>query len=609
LSAHQTGLYEIDFESLISTLAQNLYTNPKVVIRELVQNASDSCSRRMSIEPYSSRIAITVDRPNHQLIVQDNGAGMIHQEVVYYLASIGRGKTREERRRFLDSGDAAAQEAARMLIGQFGIGFLSSFIVADEVVVDTYSPERGKPVNWICHGTQEYEIGEGTYYQQGTRVCLNLRPQHYDLLDEDTVRGSIIRYADLIAHPIFLNAEQRPVNRMNAPWHIEASEAEYADYIKHRYGAHPLALLPIQEDEGDKLRVQGVIFIPPGTTAFHRRLGSVDLFQTRMYVTEDLDLLPDWAAFACAVLDCPTLDLVASREAVIRARPSYLALQRFLADTITRFVTDLARFQRPTFLEIIRQHEWAVMIGALRNDTFFHQVKDLIPFGSDAGRMVLPAYLERAPARLGGMRTIVYMPGDHPVSSHQSSLFKAQGIPILQADVVEEQFLRKYVAQADNLNLRPLHSGIIDVLEADRESRWQGIVAWYQELGIVASAVKFAPTEMMAVAVRQDDFDQKRLVSQLINGERMLSDFMRRIGREKSDAYGLAFNTENPTIQKLISFDGAPKVRNIVLRSIYASALLAAGVELTNELSQEIANTQQQVLSLLMEQVPRTKES
>lgn len=295
----QTGKFQIDFENLINVLAENLYSDPKAAIRELIQNANDSIVRRIAFYQEQSisfvpTIHITTHRESRQLIIEDNGAGMIEREVINYLARIGGGRTREDRRTLVTKDP----QATTLLIGQFGIGFLSSFVAAEEVIVDTLSVEHGVPVRWECKGTAEYQLSRGNRIEPGTQVILHLKQAHYDLLDEQILQDTIIRYADLIAFPIYLNESGKAVNRTNAPWYSDATEAEYAEYIQHRYNTIPLALKPIAVNQ-ESLQVKGVLYVPPQAKEFKGRFRSVDLFQNRMYVGEDLNILPDWANFVC----------------------------------------------------------------------------------------------------------------------------------------------------------------------------------------------------------------------------------------------------------------------------------------------------------------------
>jgi molecular chaperone HtpG len=599
--AAEAGTFQVDFQSLIKVLGENLYANPKAAVRELIQNANDSCVRRQATgQVFRPAIQVTAQRDERMLVFEDNGSGMVHDDVVKYLASIGGGRTRHERARL----STENPKAAKMLIGQFGIGFLSAFVVAERVIVDTLSIEGGLPVCWVCEGTAEYQITQSDRAEPGTRVTLHLKDAHFDLLEEEMLQNTIVRYADFIAFPIYLNGNPNPVNRMNAPWHLEGTESEYAAYIKHRYGVTPL-VLEIIAVERDDLEAQGALFIPPRSADWKRRLRSIDIFHKRMFIGEDLNILPEWAGFVSGVLDCPTLDLVASRESVISERPSYKALQDYLGEAVTAFIRRLAERERPIFLEVIRQHDWPVKWGAVRSDFFFDQVKDLIPVPSDMGPLTLPKYLERTPERLGGIKTIYYVPGEHPLGQQQSNLFRARGVPIFHADVVDEQFLKKYAERGESLSLRQMASGVVELMEFAEGAQWRALEARYQELGIVARSVRFHPPEMPAMAVRQADYDQERLIEQIVDGSRTLFDFMSRVGKEKSDAYGLCFNVDNPIIQRLAAYEGELAVLNVALRAIYSSALLAAGVELSPELSQSVAHSEMRVIELLLEQEAR----
>jgi molecular chaperone HtpG len=593
-----SGTFQVDFPSLIKVLGENLYANPRACVRELIQNANDSCVRRQSAgQTFVPAIHVLANAEERTLVFEDNGAGMLHEDVVRYLASIGGGRTRSERVR-LSTED---KNAANMLIGQFGIGFLSSFVVADRVIVDTLSIEGDAPIRWICEGSAEYQIGTGERSTPGTRVQLFLKASHFDLLEEETLINTIVYYADFIGFPIYLNTQETPINRMRAPWHQESNLEDYATYIQHRYGVAPLALEPVNVMRDD-LIVQGVLFVPPRNPEWKRHLRSIDLFQKRMFIGEDLHILPEWAGFISGILDCATLDLVASRESAIGERPSYKALQTYLGEAVTAFVQRLATQERSTFLEVINQHEWAVKWGAVRNDFFFKQVKDLIPIGSDMGQLTVPKYLQRSPERLGGIKTIYYVPGQQVPGQQQSTVFRARGVPIFCADVVDEQFLKKYAERDNSLNLRQMVSGVVEMMDFVEGDQWRTVEARYQQMGITARGVRFHPPEMPALAVRRSDYDRDQMIDQVVEGNRSLFDFIGRVGKETSDAYELCFNTDNPIIQRLANYQGSQAIQDAALQSIYSSALLAAGVELTAELSQSVAQAEMHVIELLLQQ-------
>src|SRR5205807_135187 len=124
---------------------------------------------------------------------------------------------------------------------------------------------------------------------------------------------------------------------------------------------------------------------------------------------------------------------------------------------------------------------------------------------SDMGPLTLPKYLERVPARFGNTKTIYYVPGEQSLGYQQGNLFKARGVPVFQADVMAEQFLEKYAHSDEHLNLRPMISGVVELMEFAPGAQWRNLEALYQELAIVARAVRFYPPEMPAMVVRQAD--------------------------------------------------------------------------------------------------------
>jgi molecular chaperone HtpG len=603
----RSGVYQVDFASLIKVLGVNLYSNPKATIRELIQNASDSCVRRAAVlaampnqaEAYTPFIRIWADSEAGTLTFEDNGAGMVQEEVIRYLASIGAGRTREERQRLSTSDQAAAA----MLIGQFGVGFLSAFVVADKVIVDTLAlTDQARAVHWVCEGSAEYVLSQGEARAVGTTITLFLKDASYDLLEAATLKEAVVRYADFIAFPIYLNGSNTPVNLRQAPWHkTDATNADYIRYIEHRYGVTPLACTALSVEQAG-LAAKGVLFIPPQGANFKRRLRSTDIFQRRMYIGEDLNILPEWAEFVCAVVDSPSLELVASREAVMTAQPSYWSLHNYLEGAVTSFISEIAQHQQAVFKQVIEQHEWQMLLGATRNNLFFDQVKDLIPLLSDMGKLTLPDYLERVPAKLGNFKTIYYLPEKQKSGQQQSSLFRAQGIPIYIANAAVEQFLQRYAEQNDDVTLRQMVSGVIELMEIVSSPEWHFLEERFAEIDILARAVKFYPTSTPAMAVRQPEYDSDSLLDQLISGRRGLFDFIERAGRETADAYTLCFNVDNPLIQKLATYRGDQNLLIASLRAIQASALLIAGVELDVELAQQVAVAQTQIIELALNQ-------
>src|SRR5438876_7089547 len=285
---NSSGLMSIHLHSVIKTLGESLYSDPSVSIRELIQNANDTCIVRMADDPEGVsdlKIHIRFDAWNRRLVIEDNGAGMTEEEVKEFLTVIGSSKTEQVRARLEQMGDGSLAER---LIGRFGLGLLSAFIIGNSIEFATLSyKENAEPIWWKCDGGQEYQMGPAEGKTTiGTTVTVSVDPKHIGILNDDELTRLIHLYADLLSVPIYLNHNQIPINAMSAPWHREATEAEYRDFVAKRYPDEAiLDIIPVEISEDDgKFKVGGVLFVPKQPLFIVREHGDVNVYVRRMFV-------------------------------------------------------------------------------------------------------------------------------------------------------------------------------------------------------------------------------------------------------------------------------------------------------------------------------------
>ena len=309
--AKQSGKMTINLPGVIKTLGENLYSDPGVSLRELIQNANDTCIIRRIDEPEApqSEIHVRFDAWKRLLVVEDNGAGMTEDEAKKFLAVIGSSNTEQVRSRLEEMGQG---DMAHRLIGRFGLGLLSAFIIGDRVEFVTLSYKDGaEPIWWECDGGQEYSMGPAFDKTEiGTTVTIYVNPKHLGMLLEEKLTELIHLYADLLQVPIYLDPRPNPVNIMSAPWDHEASEAEYRKFVTERYPDEAiLDVIPLEinEDEG-KFQVGGVLFIPKQPLFIVKEHGDVTVYVRRMLVSQnERTLLPEWAKFVKGIVTSPNL--------------------------------------------------------------------------------------------------------------------------------------------------------------------------------------------------------------------------------------------------------------------------------------------------------------
>ena len=286
-TASQQSEFQIDLQGLIKLLAKHLYAEADVFIREMLQNGHDSVKRRRELQGDGAspgEIRVRVDRIAGTITFTDNGAGMTETEVREYLSTIGRSGTDAFRQDLVSRG----RQAEVMVIGQFGIGLLSAFIVADRVVVETLSWQKGNPAwRWESNGEKTYDLQRGDRKDIGSTVTLYINDKYRDMLSLEELRRGIRKYADFLPLGIYVNDDEAPANAVNAPWHkhydnLNEELLEMSIFVKRRFPDSPLSTIPIHLTSPYK--VDGVLYVSDNRIPDVNTTGLVDIYQSRMFV-------------------------------------------------------------------------------------------------------------------------------------------------------------------------------------------------------------------------------------------------------------------------------------------------------------------------------------
>lgn len=417
---------EVDLQGLLEVLGKNLYSSPSVVVRELVQNAHDSCLRRQleAEGPFEPRIRIVPEPSRGLLHIEDNGIGLTEDEVREFLATVGRGATGRLRR-----GGGTATEA---LIGQFGVGFLTAYVVSEQVTLETTSaqtPERG--TRFVSRGGTRYSLSPIAPRPIGTRVSLKLAPEHQRLLDE-VEEGSLVRDTfRLLPTPVLLGADsEAPINQDTPPWRLEPAphpirrrqlELQFASALEPLFEPLVCFRLPYHEGDGS----QGLLWIQDGgsyLTSDHR---SVSVYVRGMLVTHDArDLLPSWAGFAGAVVESRDLEITASREE-IRKGPKAEHLAARIRACLVEGLEELARAGAEGWQLVLRRHGETLRGASVAEPRLFDALAGQLQVPTSEGELTLDEVVTRSPMRR------LHLGFAHGAHGPESLLHRAIGVPVV----------------------------------------------------------------------------------------------------------------------------------------------------------------------------------
>ncbi|MFI9269561.1 ATP-binding protein [Kitasatospora sp. NPDC052896] len=428
---------EVDLGGLVGVLATHLYSTPLVALRELVQNAHDSHTRRRLEDPAGAAAATPLirvrgDAAARTVTIEDTGAGLTEPEIHAYLATVGTGYTRLLR-------EVTGSEE---LIGAFGLGFLSAFSVADEVTVTTTShrePTRGH--RYRSRGGEQYQV-EPTDPRPvpGTVVELALKPEHAHLADEQALRGVLTRYCVLLGVPVHVGDDARPVNDVPVPWRERlpaerrhAARMAFATAFGRRF--EPLTAFPFGPVEGSD--AVGLLWVQDGGTYGSSDNRDLAVYLRGMLLADDArDLLPGWAGFVGGVVESNRLTPTASREDLQRDE-HYRALQRALAEAVVDGLYETARLHPAAWRRILARHGQDLLGAALCDERLFTLLADDVPVPTSQGDLTAGAL------RAAGNGAVHVALGSG--GGFEEMLYRAMRVPIARGDrYAVLPFLRRY---------------------------------------------------------------------------------------------------------------------------------------------------------------------
>ncbi len=451
---NDTVLEQHDFGAevgrLLDLVVHSLYSEREIFLRELVANAADAVDRRRFealtdanlAPPAEARIRIVPDKEARQILIADDGIGMSRQELIDNLGTIARSGTRL----FGEALASAKPEERPSLIGQFGVGFYSAFMVADRVEVTSRKAGSEEAFTWASEGAGKYTIAPATREQYGTDIVLHMKPDADEYLEPMRLETVIRKWADHITLPITVarDGKDEPANEGTALWRknrSEITEQNYAEFYRHLGHGWDSPWATLHWKAEGTLEYFCLLFIPsmkPFMPVEEDRDSKVRLHVRRMFITDKGEMLPHWLRFVQGVVDTEDLPLNVSRE-ILQSTP---VIGRMRKAMVSRVLGELKnRAKEPEDYAKFWENFGSVLKEGIWEDAEHRaEIAPLLRFHSSAqdGWTSLPEYVERMKE---GQETIYYLSGDSLEAlktSPQLEGFRAKGYEVLlMADSID----------------------------------------------------------------------------------------------------------------------------------------------------------------------------
>ena len=383
----EQGTITIHTENIFPIIKKSLYSEHEIFLRELVSNAVDAIQKMKMVslagefsgETGEPEIVISVDKEKKTLSVSDNGIGMTAEEVKKYINQVAFSSAEE----FIEKYKAADDQ---QIIGHFGLGFYSSFMVATKVEIDTLSYQEGaQAVHWSCDGSPVFTLEDSSRTSRGTTVTLFLQDEEAEYLEPSRIRQLVNTYCDFMPVAIKLDGEQ--INRQKAIWRQSASsltKEDYLEFYRYLYPFQDEPLLWVHLNTDYPFLVNGILYFPKLRPDVDVTKGQIKLFCNQVFVSEHCEeIVPKFLLPMRGVIDSPDIPLNVSRSALQMDR-TVRKIADFIAKKVGDRLKELYREDRNYYISIWKDLGTFVKFGSLNDDKFKKQVEDIIIYRTTA---------------------------------------------------------------------------------------------------------------------------------------------------------------------------------------------------------------------------------
>jgi len=516
----ETLEFQAEARQLLQLMVHSIYSEKDIFLRELISNASDALDKlrlgalldkELAVDTSDLHIEIEVDPGARTLTVRDNGIGMSRDEVVQLIGTIAKSGTAELLRKLRESSDAAA---SRELIGQFGVGFYATFMVADRVTLVTRRAGETGGTRWESDGGGTYTVEGADDAPQGTSVTLHLKPEDaedhlYDYTDRAKIREIVKRYSDFIAWPIRMAAAEadgedaavETLNSMKALWaraREDVKDEEYKEFYKHLSHDWRDPLETIHMRAEGTFEYEALLFIPsqaPYDLHMRDARGGVQLYVKRVFIMDNCEaLMPEYLRFVKGVVDAQDLSLNISREILQRDRHIQL-MRRRLVRKVLSTLKELMSADAERYGTFWREFGRAVKEGLLSDTDNQSAILDIASFPSTQDSEQPTSLRDYLSRMKDGQEDIYYLTGESRSTIENSphlEAFRAKGYEVLLlADPIDEMWVGA-VDQFEGKRFQSVAKGQIDLdseqereeAQPEREQQrkdFEALLAWLSE--------------------------------------------------------------------------------------------------------------------------------
>ena len=584
------GGISVETENIFPVIKKWLYSEKDIFLREIVSNATDAITKLKRLQSLGQipaiddtyRIDIILDKEAKTITVRDNGIGMSEDELSRYICQIALSGALEFIQKY-----EGQDNASDGIIGHFGLGFYSAFMVSDSVEIITKSYTDAPAVHWTCSDIGEYEMELSSETARGTAVIMHISAEEQEYLNEYKLRGMLEKYCSFMPIDIYFTeikedeekkeeAEAKPINDTTPLWLKPASECkpeEYNAFYKKVFGDFRDPLFYIHINADYPLNFKGILFFPAIANEYEPIEGQVKLYYNQVFVSDNIkEVIPDYMIMLRGVLDCPELPLNVSRS-YLQTNTYVSKLSAHIVKKVADKLNSLYNTERENYETVWENIKIFVEYACMRDKKFYDRVKDSILIKlTDNTHTTVNDYLESDKET---HENTLYYTTDKALQAQYISLFEAEGIKVAYFDKqFEVQFLSMLEQYMEGVKFVRVDADVASALKTEGEVKENAdLTELFKEAsGNSELKVKFENLKSAKTPALLNISEESRRLEEMMRMYSGNAAMPKGMATEET----LVVNSASSLVKKLESFVGADKDNAMKMASyIYKLAVLA----------------------------------
>lgn len=574
------GNISVDSENLFPIIKKWLYSDKDIFLRELVSNGCDAVTKLKKLasigdakiaEGEKFKVTVSVFKDAKKLVISDNGIGMTAEEIDKYINQIAFSGASDFLAKYKEEDDKGAQ-----IIGHFGLGFYSAFMVADSVEIDSLSYQDGaKPAKWVCDGSMEFDLSDGERTERGTTITLNIAEDSEEFLEESTIRQILHKYCAFLPIEVYVETpdakeecdwghdhaegeeheheEPKPINNTNPLWMKKPSECtdeDYKEFYRNVFMDFTEPLFWIHLNVDYPFNLKGILYFPKINHEFAGQEGQIKLYNNQVFVADNVkEVIPEFLMLLKGVIDCPDLPLNVSRSFL--QNDGYVKkISAHITKKVADKLTSIYNTEKENYEKYWDDINIFIKYGCLRDEKFYGKVKDVIIYKDLNDKYVtLDEYLD------GKEKKDVYYVSDPVTQSQYIKMFKDQGLnAVVLPSMMDTHFISFVEMKQSDVKFKRIDSAISDISDTEEKDG----EAKKQDEKLIERFKEKIGDEALKIEVQALKDDSVPAVILLGEQSRRMQEMYRAYGQQMAgmadmfkDEFTLVLNSNNALIKKV----------------------------------------------------------